>query len=136
MVDVDLDLGADREKGRETKRRVKLSRKLESEVAEQIGGSAQPASGSSRLPGFKGDIRRMGEWRVEHKFTEALRSFNLKLTDLAHIIGIATEANENPALIVDFRRVGEAFAVIPFTLFTELIDAAKEHSRPIRRRPR
>lgn len=119
---------------KEKKKRVRTSQKLEKQRAADIGGRAQPGSGGTRLRGYKGDIRKMGSWRVEHKFTDALNNWILKLSDLAKIVQIAMEANENPALIIEFRRAREAFAVLPLALFLEMIDEAHKHQTPEARR--
>lgn len=132
-LELEIDLGADPVRSKAAKKRIKDSRAMEEAAAERLGGRAQPASGSSRLTGFKGDIRKLGEWRCEHKFTDALKSYTLHLRDLAHIVGIAMEANEHPALILEFRKVGESFAVLPFQLFLEMINEVDKHRRPRRR---
>ena len=119
---------------RAAKDKVKRSRKMEADLAKRMGGKAQPASGSSRLAGFKGDVRKMGSWRVEHKFTDATKSYHLQLPDLAKIIGQAMDANEYPAMVIEFTRAKESFAVIPLTLFLEMVDATDKHSAPSRRR--
>lgn len=116
------------------KARVKRSRQMEASLAERMGARAQPASGSSRLAGFKGDVRKMGSWRVEHKFTDATKTYVLKLSDLAKIIGQAMDANEFPAMVLEFTRAKESFAIIPLTLFLEMVDATDKHSAPARRR--
>lgn len=121
-------------KVKENRRRIKRSRQMESALADKMGGRAQPASGSSRLSGFKGDIRKMGEWRVEHKFTDATKSWSLKLADLAKIISIAMDADEYPALVIEFTKAHESFAIIPLTLFLEIVDEDDKHPAPARRR--
>jgi len=120
---------------RERQKQNKLSRKLEEQVAEDVGGRAQPGSGGSRIKGFKGDIRRMGSWLMEHKFTKGIRGWTLRLGDLAKIVGLATEAGEYPALIIDFVTAGEAFAVIPYALFLEMIRATDKDQGSKTRKP-
>jgi hypothetical protein len=121
-------------KVKENKRRIKRSRDMEANLAERMGGKAQPASGSSRLSGFKGDVRKMGSWRVEHKFTDATKAWTLKLADLAKIISLAMDANEYPALVIEFTKAHESFAIIPLTLFLEIANEDDEHPAPARRR--
>lgn len=133
-IDLNVELGPDPERSKETKRRIKKSRELEKARADDLGGRPQPGSGNTRLAGYRGDIRCMGSWRVEHKFTESLVAFKLKLGDLAQIVGIATDAGENPALIIEFSKAKQAFAVIPFELFMELASEAKNDSGPRARR--
>lgn len=121
-------------RAREAKDRIKRSRRMEQELASRMGARAQPASGSSRLAGFKGDVRKVGSWRVEHKFTDASKSYHLLLADLAKVIGQAMDANEYPAMVIEFTKAKESFAVIPLTLFLEMVDATDKHSAPSRRR--
>jgi len=123
-------------KVKEAKKRIKRSRQMEADLAERMGGKAQPASGSSRLSGFKGDVRKHGAWRVEHKFTDATKAWTLKLADLAKIISLAMDANEYPALVIEFTKAHESFAIIPLTLFLEIVDEDDKHPRPAGRRRR
>lgn len=120
--------------GKEVKRRIKKSRELEQDLAKKLSGRAQPASGSSRLPGFKGDVRKVGSWRVEHKYTNSAKSWTLKLEDLAKIVTLAMEADEYPALVVEFLRVHESFAIVPLSLFLEMVHENDQHTGPARRR--
>ena len=129
-IDLNLELGADPERRKEAKQRIKQSRELEQVLADDMGGRVQPGSGSTRLPGFKGDVRVMGQWRVEHKYTKSLSRFPLKLVDIAKIIGHAMEANELPALIIEFVKARQSVAVIPFSLFLEMIHAYENDQRP------
>lgn len=135
-VDLNLEMGADPQKSADSKKRIKQSRKLEKVLADDLGGVPQPGSGGTRLAGFKGDVRKMGQWRVEHKYTDSLKQYIVKLADIAKIIHHALEANENPALIIEFRRVRQALAVIPYTLFLELAGEATDHKGPASRRRR
>lgn len=127
-VDLNLEMEADPEKAKQARERIKTSRRLEHALADDLGGRAQPGSGNTRLPGYKGDVRVMGRWRIEHKYTDSLRSYKLQLLDLAKIVGIALEANEQPALIVEFARARESFAVLPYSVFKELADASNDNS--------
>lgn len=133
-ADVHVDAGPDPEKSRNSKRRIKQSQKLERELAKKMGGRRQPGSGNTRLSGYKGDIRKLGSWRVEHKFTDSLANYSLKLVDLARITSIAMEANEMPALVLEFRKIGERFAILPLSLFLEMINEDTDDQRPRRRR--
>lgn len=114
--------------------RVKRSRQMEADLAARMGGRAQPASGGTRLAGYKGDVRKMGDWRVEHKFTDARKTFVLRLADLAKVVGQAMDANEYPALVLEFTKAKESFAIIPLTLFLEIVDATDNHPASSRRR--
>lgn len=123
-------------KSKQARQRVKRSRKMESELAEKMGGRAQPGSGCSKLSGFKGDIRKIGSWRVEHKYTDATNVWSLRLSDLAKITGLAMDADEYPALVVEYRKARESFAIIPLTLFLEMVNEAEDHSASSRRKRR
>jgi hypothetical protein len=127
-IDLNMEVAADPEKARESRERIKTSRRLERVLADDLGGRPQPGSGGTRLPGYKGDVRVFGRWRLEHKYTRSLKSYILHLFDLAKIVGLATEANERPALIVEFERAREAFAVIPYSLFKELVNGPENNS--------
>lgn len=116
------------------KDRIKTSRKMEAALAERVGGKAQPASGSSRLSGFKGDVRKVGSWRIEHKFTRSLKSWTLHFGDLAKIMKVAMDAGEYPALVLEMASARGSFAIIPLTLFLEMVDATDDNSTPARRR--
>jgi|GEM_PF-5856479 len=121
-------------KSKQARKQVKQSRKMEAALAEKMGGRAQPGSGCSRLSGFKGDIRKIGSWRVEHKYTDAANVWSLRLSDLAKITGLAMDADEYPALVIEYRKARESFAIIPLTLFLEMVHEAEEHSAPPRGR--
>lgn len=133
-IDLNLEMGSDPERKKAAQKRIKTSQHLEQVLADDMGGVTQPASGGTKLSGYKGDIRRMGEWRVEHKYTDSLKGFNLTLSDLAKIIHQALEANENPALIVEYRKARQSVAVIPLSLFLEMKDAVEKHRGPQERR--
>lgn len=133
-VDLNLELSTDPAKTAAAKKRVRQSRELEQVVADDLGGRAQPGSGGTRLAGYKGDIRKIGQWRVEHKYTDSLQQFTIKLRDFVKIIGEALGANENPAMIIEFRKARQALAIVPYTLFLELADAATKYRGPHARR--
>jgi hypothetical protein len=132
-VSMNIDAPPNPMKTKEAKKRIKRSRQMEADLANRMGGRAQPASGSSRLAGFKGDVRKMGAWRVEHKFTDATKAWTLKLADLAKIISLAMDANEYPALVIEFTKAHESFAIVPLTLFLEMADENDKHPAPSRR---
>ena len=104
---------------RDLRRRIKVSRKLEKEVAHDLGGKVQPGSGNQDA---KDDIRKIDEWRVEHKYTESTKGFRLLVENLASVVRHANLAGEWPALVINFRRVGRKFAVIPYELFLEFVE--------------
>ena len=117
-----IDTGKSRERAEETKQKVRTSRELEQKLADATGGRRQPGSGNSKLAGFKGDIRKQGSWRMEHKYTDSMKSYTLHLADMAKIYGMAADAGELPALIIEFRKLNETFAVIPLSTLLEMLN--------------
>jgi hypothetical protein len=105
------------------RKRVRLSQKLEKKLAVDMGGITHPGSGNKDA---KGDIRLFGEWRIEHKFTNSVKSFLLKVEDLAAIVRHANTAGEWPALIIDFRKMTRRFVVLPFEVFEQLREKARD----------
>jgi hypothetical protein len=103
----------------ERRRRIKISRKLERGVAEDIGGRVQPGSGNQDA---KDDIRKVGEWRIEHKYTESTKGYRLLVESLSTVIRHANLAGEWPALVINFRKLGRKFAVVPYELFLEIVE--------------
>jgi hypothetical protein len=101
------------------KQLIKASQRLELGVAEDVGGRVTAGSGNQDT---KGDIRRINEWRLEHKFTDGLRSYTLQAEDLGKIIRIANKAGELPALILTWRKLKRRFAIIPYELFLEIVE--------------
>lgn len=103
----------------EKRRRIKLSQRLEEGLARDVGGHRQPGSGNQDA---KGDVRVVNEWRLEHKFTDSVTSYTMKLEDLAAVVRHANLAREWPGLIVTFRKLARQFAVIPYELFLEIVE--------------
>ena len=101
------------------RRRIKISRALEQEVAEDIGGKVQPGSGNQDA---KDDVRRIDDWRIEHKYTDSTTSYTLHVEDLATVIRHANLAGEWPAFVLTFRKLKRKFAIIPYELFLELAE--------------
>ena len=114
--------------------RIKESRKKERQLAKDVNGRTQPGSGNVNLAGCKGDVRRIGKWRLEHKFTNSLRQYTLKLIDLVKITKVAINANELPALILNFKQINESFAIIPYLNFLEILNEIDEYQRLTKRR--
>lgn len=94
-------------------RRKRISKKQERRI-EELGGNAQPGSGSR--DGYKSDGRIRGRYRIENKFTSA-ESFRVELKDLTKIrsecVGL-----EVPVFEVQFRaprtlRVLDEWVLIP-----------------------
>lgn len=100
-------------------RRVKLSKKLEEGLAEDVGGHTTPGSGNQDT---KSDVRVVDEWRMEHKYTESAKGFRVLVDDLSAVIRHANLAGEWPALILNFVRLKRRFAILPFEVFLELVE--------------
>lgn len=128
VIRFEFDDGEGKETGKKERRqRVKISRKLETELALDIGGKVQPGSGNKDE---KGDVRVMDEWRVEHKYTDSVSGFRLSVIDLNTIIKHANVAGEMPALVVNFRRLGKRkFVIVPYEVFIQLKELARESNK-------
>ncbi len=107
------------ERAKDKKKRIKISRKLEKGVAEDLEGHTTPGSGNQDT---KADIRKVDEWRIEHKYTESTRGYRLLVDDLSAIIKHANMAGEWPALVLNFRKLARQFAIIPYELFLEIVE--------------
>jgi len=116
---VSFDVKSPTEAASAKRRRVKISRKLEREVAHDIGGKVQPGSGNQDA---KADIRKVDEWRIEHKYTDSKAGFRLEVQSLAAVISHANLAGEWPAMVINFRKLARKFAVIPYELFLEIVE--------------
>lgn len=104
---------------KDRKRRIKISRKLEKGVAEDLGGHTTPGSGNRDT---KADVRKVDEWRIEHKYTDATRGYRLLVDDLSAVIKHANMAGEWPALVLNFRKLKRQFTVLPYELFLEIVE--------------
>lgn len=100
-------------------RRMKLSRRLEQGLAEDMGGHRTPGSGNQDT---KADVRVVDEWRLEHKYTESTKGYRILIDDLAAVIRHANMAGEWPALILNFTRMSRKFAIVPFEVFLEIVE--------------
>ena len=98
------------------------SQRLEQGLANDMGGRPQAGSGNSTLPGLRGDVRVEGKWRLQHKFSDGLKGTRLKLSDMADTIRVAAP-NEMPVMIIEFRRLRESLAVLPYNTFLEIKEA-------------
>jgi hypothetical protein len=108
----------------ERRKRIRISRDLEYGVALDIGGKVQPGSGNKD---DKADVRVPGKWRIEHKYTDNISGYNMKISDLKALIGYASQAGELPALVTTFRTAGNLkFATIPYDVFIRLMEKAHE----------
>lgn len=107
--------------GPPTRKIQRNSRKRELEVAADIGGRRQPGSGNQ--PFAKGDIRKKGEFRVEHKDCYGLE-FKVHRRDLLDKIRSECSRDEQPAVVVTFRDKHtheqlEAWAMVPYEVWVE-----------------
>lgn len=84
------------------KRRKQISRKQEQKLAESLGGERHYGSGNK--PGYKGDVRVRGKYRVECKYT----SKKSRSISLAEIQKIRSECamGEEPMINIQFREPG------------------------------
>lgn len=103
----------------ERKRRVKLSRKLEVGVAKDIGGYTTLGSGNRDE---KADIRKIYEWRLEHKYTSSVKGYRLETRQLDTVIRHANMTGERPGLVIDFTRLARKFVVMPYETFLEIVE--------------
>ncbi len=104
-------------------RRNRRSEVMETELARDVRGKRQPGSGNQDE---KGDVRVMGEWRLEHKFTDNVKGYHLQVEDLATIVRHANLANEWPAMVIAFAKLGRKFTVVPYEVFLDLVEKARE----------
>jgi hypothetical protein len=93
----------------------KVSRRQEQAAAESIGGQTQAASGATKFGGA--DVRVMGKYRVECKFT-GKSEYLLKLTELEKLRKQAISALEYPIFQFCMKshlgKLENPFAVIPW----------------------
>lgn len=113
------------------RKRVKLSRKLETGVAQDIGGYTTAGSGNQD---DKADIRKIDEWRIEHKYTTSVKGFRVETNMLDSVIRHANMTGEYPGLVIDFRRLGRRFVMVPYETFLEIVEklrgATTKHRGP------
>ena len=106
-------------------RRVRLSRAMEKNLAEDVGGVVQPGSGNQD---DKDDVRVYGEWRFEHKYTDSVKNYMLQAGDLAAVARHAKLTGEKPALVLNFRKLKKRFVTLPYDLFLELMEKLRGKS--------
>lgn len=107
-------------------RQVRISQQLERELAHDVGGKTQPGSGNQDM---KNDVRVVGKWRLEHKYTDSLSGYRLLVEDLAGVVRHANLAGELPALIVAFRRLSRKFAIFPYEMFIEFVEMLRAQDK-------
>ena len=103
----------------------RLSKKQERRIAEGVGGKAQTGSGSR--PGYKGDGRVAGRFRIENKLTFK-DSYRVTLADL-HKIRSECDGFETPVFEVEFlskdtHMLKEAWVLVPQKEWEKLANAA------------
>lgn len=104
-------------------KRKKVVQKRERKIAGIIGGRTQVASGA--MPWAKGDIRKKGKYRIEHKSCEN-KSFSLT-RDLLDKITSEASYGEMPMMVIEFLnkqtlKVEDSWVVMPGHVLQELND--------------
>ncbi len=99
------------------------SPKLEKKTAKRVGGYVTTGSGNKRE---KGDIRKRGVTRIEHKATQHA-SFRVTLEMLEKIELAARGCDEIPILVVEFlddrgHSIEKEIAVLPWSDLLNLLD--------------
>lgn len=123
VIQFEPKVKADTAGRKQRKKRIRISRKLEQGLAADVGGKVQPGSGNQDA---KGDVRVFGEWRLEHKYTDSVQGYRVKVDDLSTVIHHANVAGEWPGLVVCFRRLNRMFTVLPYELFQEIVEKLRE----------
>ena len=100
----------------------KRSQRQEKRAAKRIGGRVTAASGAV---GVKGDVRLLGDTRMECKFTRA-QSFNLKLAELEKLEREAS--GEDPVFEIEFQGVypHKRYVVLPGWLYDRIRETNEE----------
>lgn len=100
---------------RTSRRQKRISKRQEEKAAADLGGRTQANSGATRLGGG-GDVRVLGQTRVECKYTENC-SYTLKLSELLKLRKQAQKALEEPVFQIQYRGASGAvyftYAVVP-----------------------
>ena len=99
------------------------SPKLEKKLAAKVGGYRTAGSGNKRE---KGDVRKRGIARIEHKATQA-GSFRVTAEMLEKLELAARGCDEMPIMVVEFlddrgRSFQRELAILPLSDLLELID--------------
>jgi hypothetical protein len=112
-----------------TKKDKRRSQELERKTAQRIKGKTQPGSGNQDHA--KGDVRKKGVLRLEHKFTRA-KQYTLKREELDKINGECSYG-EKPVFQIDFLnpssdRVEDSWVAIPYEDWKDKFDGSGEDS--------
>ena len=105
------------------RRQMRISRKLERELAVDVGGKITPGSGNQDT---KHDVRKVGEWRLEHKYTDSVTGYRMLVKDLQSVVMHGNLAGEWPGLVTNFRKLGRKFVTLPYELFLEMVDRVRD----------
>lgn len=84
------------------------SNNQEKKLAKKIGATQVPASGAVRFGGY--DLNHPLAC-IEAKYTDEIH-YTLKFNDLEKIRKIALSKNKIPVLVIEFRQLGTAYAVV------------------------
>jgi len=93
----------------------KRSTKSERQLAKELGGRPQPASGA--IAGFKGDVV-LDDFLIDLKETDA-GSFRLTLADLMKITQEADGMAKTPMMVIQFNKakiIDKKWAVVPIDM--------------------
>lgn len=115
----------DTQAAKRSARRIQLSRTMERNLANDVGGKVQPGSGNQD---DKDDVRVHGEWRFEHKYTDSVKSYSLHPSDLEAVARHAKLVGEKPALVLNFRKLSKRFVTLPYDLFLEIMEKLRGKS--------
>lgn len=112
-----------------TKKDKRRSQELERRTAKKLDARTQPGSGNQDHA--KGDVRKKGSLRLEHKFTRA-KQYILKREELDKINGECAYG-EKPVFQIDFLnpdsdRVEDSWVAIPYEDWKERFDGSGEDS--------
>ena len=103
--------------GDEHKQRMKRSKKQENKAADRYNGSRNSGSGSGWVR--KNDVRTH-ELLIENKFTDNLKSYSIKFTDLRDLETVAIKEDRTPVLQFDLG--GKRYIILREDDFLEMIN--------------
>lgn len=112
------------------KRRKRASRKQEQRIADTLGGDRHYGSGNK--PGYEGDVRVRGEFRIEAKYT-ARKSYSVKRAEL-YKIRSECDLGEEPMFVIDFKEPNtlateESWVMVPLDVWNKHAKEAYDDSR-------
>ena len=80
------------------------------------------------MVGAGADVRRVDEWRLEHKYTDSLTGFRITVDMLDAVIRHANTMGEWPGLIFNFNKLKRSFVALPYEVFLELVERVRGKS--------